>query len=387
MRGESRARKVGLSLGIVFCVLLANASTLCGQGLDNPWFVRAGISPAHVLPSTPFGLNAQGETVDWVPDLTVEIGRQTNGNEDWHHLYGLPSYGFGVSLAQFENGAKNGRPLEAYTFFSWPFARLTDRMAVTTDFGMGLSWDWQEVLGSDLNARIDWGFYLRYLATPRTTVFTGIDFTHRSNGGVVQPDKGINVLGPKVMVQYGFGRERPKTPARSASAAPSPQFQPQWELLVGGAAGLKNVIEQRSPMLRHDFGVFHATAALQRQFYRFGKIAGGTDVTYDGGTGAVGGSVNGLTTEWRAAPVERWAIGMYGGYEHIIGRFSVFVHAGYNVARGFDGEASVPRLYQRFGWRYRFSDRFWGTVAIRSIDGHKADFLEVGAGYRIRLSS
>ena len=47
--------------------------------------------------------------------------------------------------------------------------RLNDRLDLTTDFGMGVSWGWKEfdgetasessVLGSDLNARIDWGFY------------------------------------------------------------------------------------------------------------------------------------------------------------------------------------------------------------------------------------
>ena len=34
---------------------------------------------------------------------------------------------------------ENTTPVEAYTFFSWPFVRLSDRVQVTSDFGMGFS--------------------------------------------------------------------------------------------------------------------------------------------------------------------------------------------------------------------------------------------------------
>jgi hypothetical protein len=76
------------------------------------------------------------------------------------------------------------------------------------------------------------------------------------------------------------------------------------------------------------------------------------------------------------------AIGLYSGYEHVIERFGALVQAGYSVARGFDDPTS-PRFYMRYGWRYYVNDRFWGLFAIRSIEGRRADFLEVGAGFRI----
>jgi hypothetical protein len=257
---------------------------------------------------------------------------------------------------------------------------------------MGLSWNWQHreptadaystVLGSDLNARIDWGFYLRYRSTPRTSLYTGIDFTHRSNAGMVQPDKGVNVIGPKIAMEYDFGRGGVGQPR----APQLPAFRPRWDILAGGSGGVKNVLEKSSPTLRQDFGVFHGTVALQQQFYRFGRIEAGSDLAYDGATGARGDFVNGVVTQWRANPGERWAVGVYGGYEHLIGRFSAFVDLGYNVARGAVADASTPRLYQRFGWRYRVNDRVWSTLSVRSTEGRKADSLEVGAGYRFHLS-
>jgi hypothetical protein len=77
-----------------------------------------------------------------------------------------------------------------------------------------------------------------------------------------------------------------------------------------------------------------------------------------------------------------WALGFYGGYEHIIGRFSAFLHVGYEVARGLD-DPDMSRLYQRLGWRYQVTDRVFATFAVRATEIRKADSLQVGVGYRL----
>jgi Lipid A 3-O-deacylase (PagL) len=313
------------------------------------------------------------------------LGRRTDGSSEWHELYGMPSYGFGFSLASFRNGVEHARPVEAYAFFSWPFASITRRLDLTTDFGMGVSWNWkrinevngssQDVLGSNLNARIDWGFYLRYLLTPRNVVSAGFDFTHRSNGGLVQPDRGINVIGPKVMLQYNLGAIGPETPS-SYDVHPPSGFHPSWDLIVGGSGVVKDVVEVTG---RHNFGSFDLTAGPQWHSYPFGRIALGTDVIYDGSVGAI-------TTLAPTSPENTdgpWALGVYGGYEHIVGRFSPFVHLGYNVIRGLD-DPDRPRAYQRFGWRYQANDRVFVTFAVRATEIRIAEALEVGAGYRLR---
>ncbi len=371
-----------------FLSLLIPATSSAQSVESNPWFVRSGVASGYILPSNPFmaNMNDARHPIRWGQNLTVEIGRQTDGRSEWHQLYGIPSYGFGFSVASFGNDVKHARPMEAYTFFSWPFVQLSDRLDVTTDFGTGVSWHWKEVndkaessetsLGSDLNARINWGFYLRYASTPRITVFSGIDYTHRSNGGMVQPDRGINVIGPKVAVQYSLA----PTASKHRVMDPPP-FHPAWEFIVGGAGGMKNMIERADPLTRANFLAVDATAAFERHFYRFGKIAAGTDVTYDG---SIGARIDGGNRRWRADAGQRWAMGLYTGYEHVVGRFSAIVQIGENVVRGFAGPKST-RLYQRFGWRYQISDRYWSTMAIRSIEGRKADALEFGAGYRMRL--
>jgi hypothetical protein len=374
--GFSRLRHRLLWLLLAALALLWPAG---GHGQDvhsgnNPWFVRAGIAPAFILPTNPFVSNdpEAGDPIGWAPSVTVEVGRRTDGSKEWHKVYGMPSYGFGFSTASFRSNVERTRPMEAYGFFSWPFASLTERLDLTTEFGAGVSWNWTQVndqtgvsralLGSDLNARIDWGFYLRYLLTSRNMLYMGIDFTHRSNAGLVKPNLGINVLGPKVMVQRNFGSFGADIPT-SHDVRRLPGFQPAWEFVISESGGVKNVIETTGR--RHDVKVIDTTAGVQRHFYRFGKIAAGTDVTYDGSTGA------------------GYALGFYGGYEHIVGRFSAIVQMGYNAARGFD-DPDVPRFYQKFGCRYYVNDRVFITFTSRTTGLRDADGLEVGAGYRLR---
>jgi hypothetical protein len=351
----------------------------------NPWFVRGGLTPAFIIPTNPFSTNDPSGQIDRAPSVTLEVGRRTDGSSEWHELYGMPSYGFGFALASFRNHIEHARPVEAYAFFSWPFVSLTRRLDLTTDFGTGVSWNWkrvneqdgssQIVLGSNLNARIDWGFYLRYLMTPRSIVYAGVDFTHRSNGGMVQPDIGINVIGPKVMMQYNLGAFGPNIPTPH-DVRPPQGFEPVWDVIVGGSGGMKNVVELTGS---RDFGSFVGTAGAQRQFYPFGRLAMGTDVTYDGSVAAITTSAIQRAFENTDGP---WALGVYGGYEHIIGRFSAFLHLGYTVVRGLD-DPEVPRAYQRFGWRYQVNDRLFATFAVRAIEIRRADALEVGMGVRV----
>ncbi len=364
---------------MLLVAFVGRADAFAQSDAGNLWFVRGGLTPSFILPTNPFAVIApeSRDQIGWATGVTVEVGRRTDGSQAWHQLYNMPSYGFGISTAVFENHGRLIRPVEAYTFFSWPFGRLTDRLDFTSDFGMGLSWNWTDatpgsaptrsVLGSDLNARIDWGVYLRYLATPHVAWSTGLDFTHRSNGGLLQPDQGINVLGPKLQVQYNFAPIRGAAPEALAPVRP---FHPAWDVVLGMTTGVKNVIESTAPLVRRDFSTFEGTAAIRRHFYRFGRVTSGMDLRHDGAPIA------------SAASVQPWSLGVYGGYEHIIGRFSAFMDVGYVVARGTDTD-EISRLYERYGWRYQLGDRVFSTFGVRAINGRKADALEVGLGYRL----
>ena len=352
----------------------------------NTWFTRAAFAPARVLAASDFrsgGDDARG--------VTVEIGRQTGGAREWHRVYNYPSYGVGFFAGRFDHEQELGRPLAIYGFFSWPFP-LSARTQVTADLGLGVSWNWtafdsrsnptNTALGSAAAYHVDGGVFLHYLATAHASVYGGMNVTHWSNGATRQPNLGLAVIGPKVGVRYDVGRRVVHPRAHDL-----PPFVPAWEFVVGVAGSPRNVVAAGNVAVegidrRRTFGALNVTTGIQRHFYRFGKLAAGADLTYDGAAGARVDVVDGRQIESRAPVDRRAAAGVFGGYEHVMARLSVLLQLGYSAWRGFD-DPDVPRFYQRYGARFQLSRHLWSTFAVRSVKGRKASFMELGLGYRV----
>jgi hypothetical protein len=356
----------------------------------NPWFVRVGVAPARVLTSSRFETEGDGARV-----LTLEAGRQTDGSRDWHRVYNYPSYGIGVAAARFDRDREIGRPFSAYGFFSWPFP-LSRRTQLVADAALGVSWHWNEfdrqsnaantALGSDVAYQVDGTLSLRVLATAHTSVYAGVNVTHWSNGATRQPNLGLANFGPKLGVRADFGA---RTVPPRAPASELPRFSPSWALVAGAAGSAKSAVAKTSTHVAlsdrwRDFGAVNLTSGIERHFYRFGKAAAGADLTYDGATGARVEAVAGRQIDSRAPRDQRLGAGVYTGYEHLLARVGVLAQFGYTVWRGFEDE-EVPRFYQRYGARLYLGDRFWALFAVRSMKFRKANHLEVGAGYRVRL--
>ena len=352
----------------------------------NTWFTRAAFAPARVLAASDFGSGG-----DDARGVTVEIGRQTGGAREWHRVYNYPSYGVGFFAGRFDHEQELGRPLAIYGFFSWPFP-LSARTQVTADLGLGVSWNWtafdstsnptNTALGSAAAYHVDGGVFLHYLATAHASVYGGMNVTHWSNGATRQPNLGLAVIGPKVGVRYDVGRRVVHPRAHDL-----PPFVPAWEFVVGAAGSPRNVVAAGNVAVegidrRRTFGALNVTTGIQRHFYRFGKLAAGADLTYDGAAGARVDVVDGRQIESRAPVDRRAAAGVYGGYEHVMARLSVLLQLGYSAWRGFD-DPDVPRFYQRYGARFQLSRHLWSTFAVRSVKGRKASFMELGLGYRV----
>ena len=357
---------------------------------DRPdsWFVRVAYTPARVLAASDFQSGGGDARA-----MTIEIGRQTGGGREWHRVYNYPAYGVGFYAARFGHDRELGRPLAAYGFFSWPFP-LSPRTALSADLGIGVAWNWtafdaatnptNTALGSTAAYHVDGGVLLHYLVAGRASVYGGMTVTHWSNGATKQPNLGLAVIGPKIGVRYDFAPRAVPAAARRERPA---LFVPAWEFVAGLGGSTKNVVAAGAPPVagidrRRSFNAVNLTTGVQRHFYRFGRIAGGVDLTYDGAAGARVDVVDGREIESRAPADRRGAVGVFGGYEHVMARLSVLLQLGYAAWRGFD-DPEVPRFYQRYGARFLLTDHLWSTFAVRAVKGRKASFMELGLGYRV----
>ena len=191
----------------------------------DTWFTRVAYTPAVVLAASDFRSGGGDARA-----MTIEIGRQTGGDREWHRVYNYPSYGVGLYAARFGHDRELGRPIAAYGFFSWPFP-LSRRTELSADLGMGVAWNWtafdpatnptNTALGSSAAYHVDGGVLLHYLVAGRARVYGGMSVTHWSNGATKQPNLGLAVIGPKIGVRYDFA-------PRAARVAPSSCRRGNW---------------------------------------------------------------------------------------------------------------------------------------------------------------
>ena len=353
----------------------------------SPWFFRFAYEPSFVLQSNDFvqGENLGGAPIDRAQAFKVELGWQTDGTSDWAQRYRLPALGVGVYGASFRNGDELGTPVAVYGWYSWPWATLGDRLELTNDFGLGAAFGWNrfDPEGNPFNRAIstsvtfytEWGLYLRYALTDRMDFTAGAVFHHFSNGGTGDPNAAINMLAPHLGLRYDLAPGRPRYTPREL-----PEARPAWELSAFGGNGAKTVDlgvpdEEggEAPYDPQRFGVAAFSVDLHRVVHPMFRVGGGVDVIYDGSANA------GLSEEPTSS--DKTAVGLFGGYEHAIGRFSIPVQVGYYVWRGRDDER-LPSFYQKLGFQYDLTSRIFAGMNVRFYDFSRADFFTWTIGFR-----
>lgn len=357
-----------------------------GDEKQSPWFLRFAYQPGVVTSTSSFfdGENAAGEPIDRVQAFKIELGWQTDGTEDWEQRYNFPAMGVGLYKASFRNGEELGSPLAIYGWLSWPFVDFTDRFGLTTEVGFGFATNWNplDVETNPFNDAVstpvtyygESGIFARYALNRKLDLSAGGLFTHMSNGATGDPNAAINTLSSLVRLRYNFHRERPPRVRRKL-----PPFGPYWELSTFGGAGWKNVDlgERGDPEERRNFGVVAVSLDVQRRFYSMGRIGGGVDWSYEGWARAFASSAEAVSAS------DKVAIGIYGGYEHVVHRFSIPIQIGYYVWRGGD-EDRGPALYQKLGWKFHVTDRFFVGMEVRFFDFTKASFVRWNVGYDLK---
>ena len=335
--------------------------------------------PGWVATTSDFlaGHNQADEPIERIHAFKVELGWQTDGTKDWEQRYRLPALGIGVYKASFENGEELGAPVALYGWLTWPIFNVSRKLDVTTDLSLGAAFNWnpfdpeQNPANDAVSTRVtffaEWGLLARYALTPRLDLIAGGAFTHFSNGGTGFPNLGVSALTPIVRVDYHFQSDRPRYVPPRASAV---------QAVLGDDACRRCGVAARRARGRAG----KPSAYLQRlsssdvNVYSMGKLVGGADWIYDHSANAGLGEVSSS---------DKLSVGLFVGYEHVIGRFSIPFSVGYYVARGREDDR-IPALYQKIGVKYHVTDRLFVGLKTRFYDFTKADFVVWTLGYYFR---
>ncbi len=378
----------------VLILLLCAVSAQAGDDFPGPSnFLRGGYQVGRVLATNDFlsGDNQNGEPIDSFQSIRLEYGWQTDGSQDWHHVYGFPSFGIGLYGSDYIGTEELGQPTSLYGFFDWPLAR-SGRWTFSFDLAFGLTNNWRPydpvtnpqntALGLGRSVHIEGGPSAEYRLAERWALVGSITFTHFSNGGTQLPNHGLNQIGPLLVLKHDTQLPVVRPPRRHID-----QYDRGWDVTVTGSAGKRNlnlVIEDagtRGDYLNRDYFIGNLTVGVGRRFAYKSRCVFGLDLGYDESVGDLieldafnrGENAHGTTGD-------NFELAPFAGYEILAHNTHVIVHLGYKVLYK-DVPGRLPRFYQRLGVKQFFHENMFAGLNVRFHELGSADNLEWTVGY------
>jgi hypothetical protein len=355
--------------------------------------------PGYVLPTNNFykGTDSYGNQtnrnrtpIKYYHAASVQIGRQTGGSKLWEQIYAYPYYGIGLSGFNFFDQNEMGKPSAVYLFLNAPFRRW-DNLSLNYEIDFGLAFNWQPfdetanyyqiVIGSEKTAYFDMGLNLTYQLSKHFNATVGLSFSHFSNGGIVQPDYGVNLGGARIGLKYLFNG-RPLFIKREI-----PGYKKENEWLLAFNTGFKQVLFDTAynNYVRVNYNAFGITSTYNWQTHYKSKWGIGIDFTYDG---SIGSHIefDGNNIKRTDPPfINKCSVGLYPSYELVIDRLSIILQPGiYILRKNIEGQS--PLFYQRIGVKYHILHNAFVGINVRAYEFTIADYIEWTLGYRIKWS-
>lgn len=317
----------------------------------------------------------------WAMDYRFGINSFDRVPQD--NIMNFPNYGVGLSHYQM-NSDTIGNPIGIYGFYSSPFFLNRKNIKIGFDLSTGVSFNFNtfnlasnpknDLIGSKLNVYFNLGLWTGIRLTERLDLLSSLDFTHFSNGTMNTPNKGLNLYGGNFGLRYHFQFEeklnqfnRKTTTNRTYEV-----LKPYNELAFWAAIGGKTILTPT-----YDGPIYFCSSMsvdLNRRYGWIGKYGIGTDLFYD----------HSLTADFpneENIPHTRFTfVGVHANHEFIVGNFALLLQLGTYIWKGMEAKGN---FYIRTGLRYDFTNHLFANISLKSANGLKADYIELGLGYRI----
>lgn len=342
----------------------------------------------------------------------IAIEWKTDGDKDWHQHYHYPTIGLALNFTNLGNPDTLGYSIALYPYLNIPIIK-TDYFTLNVKPGAGISYvtktfgDFKDevlagtlsfnrsnaAIGSHLNVFFSAGLNLEVPITSGLSLTADYAWNHISNGSIIVPNSGINMLNAYVGLKYFPNYKNYSVPINGRSDDIDKNVS--VELTVsGGIRQLYYKDDKNFPIGSLAVGVYKPLT----NFYRTGF---GVDMFYDGVF------TNGL--KYKRTYIEtdelknKIRAGISWQNELIIGRLIAGIHAGiylYNPIKNlepytdavagtlhkgliypYDIEKEDGWLYTRVSGKYLITDHIYAAIGLKT-HLQKAEFIEWGVGYR-----
>ncbi|MFP4555249.1 MAG: acyloxyacyl hydrolase [Bacteroidales bacterium] len=300
-----------------------------------------------------------------------------NGSKQWHSFYGFPQ--FGVSYKFIDLGSPNilGYAHCLYPFVNFPIQTHMPKWNAIFKVGPGLGYVTKtyhrtdnfknSAISTHLNAYINFGFMAAYKLSSNLTLHAGINLSHFSNGTVKKPNSGLNYTMINLGGKYSYQSQTTNNKQHYTFS------DKKNRLLLAGIGSQKEIKGAGGPK----YGVKSFSIEYSRAFRTLLRYGVSLDIMDDKSNEFI---LDYEEVAWDNES-ELLKIGTAASAEFILNRVSAILYFGgyiYNKAN----DSNDGYVYQRLGIRYRFTNRFYGHLALKTHWG-SADYLEIGGAIKL----
>ena len=191
----------------IVTIIVAVACCCAMRAQDIPFALKASVYGGYILPMT-----KNLEAVATSPALGGEIAVEfpAMGNYAWQRYWGMPTVGVGFVGMDLGNKAVLGQAFALYPYLLVPIVKR-DHFHLNYKIGAGISlftktWNRCDTLsgvnaptansaiGSILNVYLMTGVNFEFPIKNNVSITADIGYNHMSNGSVLQPNSGLNML-------------------------------------------------------------------------------------------------------------------------------------------------------------------------------------------------
>ncbi len=366
---------LSLTLLIVLIVPINLSAQQSPESLN--YYVSADYNNGFILPHhKAFNYFIKG----YAKSINLSVAKQADGSKHWHKLYNRPYFGLAYNHTNFGNNSELGHAHSLYPFIAFS---LFDKHKISSNLQLAAGFAWINkhfdihenvyniAIGSHLNAYLNFNINVNLKLNDKFGLSSALGFTHFSNGGTHQPNKGLNVISLNLGLKHYFKKTKQVSDNKDIILKTNNKKY-LFSFIV--ASGFKTL----EPALTKTYFVHSLQFNTERNLGNRHRIGVGIDFFND----------NSVVDYLRFKKIIETAIklgqekdnyyaGAHFSYDLVFGKTSFTIQTG---AYFWQKAKSFQDIYHRFGLKYRFSKHWLANLTLKTFWA-AADFAEWGIGY------
>ena len=366
-----------MNFGRVFCFLLlwCSAAWAQPQGKDSVSPVRVTGVGLHYGSLIAHSQEVQNTAGARPYGLELQFTRQQTGARSYNLCHCYPRQGLLLSAYSFNSEVLGWGAMAAYLLE--PSYRLGNRWMFSMRGAAGLAYGSKpyhpeehpanQSYSTHVSAYLLYGLGLQYQLDARTALQVSANFQHISNGGMKQPNKGVNWPTVGLHLQR---YARPLNLYNGSRHKDTAWRQLGWrkDLAIFGMA--KRWLNDNGSSSR--VAVAGAVLQVGKQVGSINHLSMGLEASYNG-------TINHrLKADTLAG--NSWKLALVGGHEFLLGRFMFSQQLGWYL---YQANPYYDRWFHRWGLLYRLRPSYWLGFSLKAHK-HVADFVDLRLMYSWR---